>query len=184
MTGDRTNSERMAAVYKTHFTAIRAYCMRRLAVAEANDAVADVFLTAWRRIDDLPTGDGELPYLYGIARNKVMNSRRTSGRRSRLAARAGSLAPETPLGPEATVMALSEVDEVDAALLTLRPDDREIIHLRAWEELTGPQIAEVLGISTAAAQKRLSRALDRLAKQLKPIKSTSRPPASQKGGER
>jgi len=184
MTGRPSNSERMDAVYKVHFTAIRAYCMRRLAVADANDAVAEVFLTAWRRIEDLPVGDGELPYLYGVARNKVLNSRRSSGRRSRLAARANSLAPETPPGPEAIVMTHAETDSIDAALLALRPDDSEIIRLRAWEELTGPQIAEVLGISTAAAQKRLSRALERLATQLRRADSSNRPPASQKGGER
>lgn len=184
MTGDRANSERMDAVYQAHFTAIRAYCMRRLSVAEANDAIAEVFLTAWRRIEDLPQGDGALPYLYGIARNKVLNSRRSVGRRSRLAARANSMASDSPPSPETIVMARAEADAIDAALRTLRPDDQEIIQLRAWEELTGPQIAEVLGISTAAAHKRLSRALDRLSAQLRRTESTNRPRESQKGGER
>ena len=184
MPSDRQNSERMHAVYQSHFTAIRAYCMRRLPVAEANDAVAEVFLAAWRRIEDLPTGEGVRPYLYGIARNKVLNSRRSIGRRTRLARKASALAPEIPAGPEAIVMAHAEADTVDAALAALGPNDREIIQLRAWEELTGPQIAEVLGISTAAAHKRLARALDRLANQLRREEKRSRPHASQKGGER
>ncbi len=184
MSGDRINSERMDAVYKSHFTAIRAYCMRRLPVADANDAIAEVFLTAWRRIDDVPALDGELPYLYGIARNKVATSRRSSGRRSRLAVRANSLAPEPVAGPDAVVMAQVEADAVDTALAALRPDDREIIQLRVWEELTGPQIAEVLGISTAAAHKRLARALDRLAPQVRRTESRNRPHAPQTGGER
>lgn len=81
-------------------------------------------------------------------------------------------------------MAKAEADAVDAALAELRPDDREVIQLRAWEELTGPQIAEVLGISTAAAHKRLARALDRLATQLRRQEKRNRPHASQKGGER
>lgn len=184
MSSEQQNSERMDAVYQSHFTAIRAYCMRRLPTDEANDAVAEVFLAAWRRIEELPTGVGELPYLYGIARNKVATSRRSTGRRTRLARKANALAPDSPAGPEAIVMARAETDAVDAALAQLRPDDREIIRLRAWEELTGPQIAEVLGISTAAAHKRLSRALDRLAAQLQRTEKRNRPPVSPEGGER
>jgi len=184
MTGNQTNSERMDAVYKSHFTAIRAYCMRRLPVAQANDAVAEVFLAAWRRIEDLPSGSGELPYLYGIARNKVAHSRRSSGRQTRLATRAASVAPDAVAGPETVVMAQAEADAVDAALAALRPDDREIIQLRVWEELSGPQIGEVLGISTAAAHKRTARALDRLATQLSRADSKIRPHTSQGGGER
>lgn len=183
MAGDQTRRKRMDAVYQAHFTAIRAYCMRRLPVAEANDAASEVFLAAWRRIEDLPPGDGALPYLYGIARNKVAHAKRSQGRRSRLVTRASSVASETATEPETIVMARAEADAIDSALQALRPDDREVIRLRAWEELTGPQIAEVLGISTAAAQKRLARALERLGRQLRRHEKRS-VPASQKGGER
>jgi RNA polymerase sigma-70 factor (ECF subfamily) len=158
--------------------------MRRLPVSDANDAVAEVFLAAWRRLDDVPADGAALPYLYGIARNKVFNAQRSAGRRARLERRAVAAAADSVPGPESVVMAKAESDAVDAALAALRPDDREIILLRSWEELTGPQIAEVLGISPAAAHKRLARALDRLASQLQRTEAKNRPRASQKGGER
>lgn len=167
MPDETQRSDRMDAMYSSHFKAVRAYCMRRLPVSEANDAVADVFLTAWRRIDDVPIGAKQLPYLYGIARNTVMHSRRSRGRRLRLQEKAAAAAaPDGVTGPEAAVIARAEAEMLDAALFTLRESDRELIRLRAWEELAPAEIAEILGISTAAARKRLARAVEKLGIQL------------------
>ena len=41
-------------IYDGHFVAIRSYCLRRLPASEVSDAVAEVFLVVWRRIDDVP----------------------------------------------------------------------------------------------------------------------------------
>jgi DNA-directed RNA polymerase specialized sigma24 family protein len=49
------------------------------------DVVSEVFMTAWRRIVDIPDGS-ELPWLYGVARRVVMNHRRGARRRHRLGA--------------------------------------------------------------------------------------------------
>ena len=59
---------------------MRTYCKRRLSIHDANDAVADIFVTVWNKIDDIPPGDEARLYLYGIARNAVRNTQR-SGRR-------------------------------------------------------------------------------------------------------
>jgi DNA-directed RNA polymerase specialized sigma24 family protein len=44
------------------------------------DAVAEVFLTAWRRLDAVPEGDAARVWLYATARRVIANQRR-SGRR-------------------------------------------------------------------------------------------------------
>ena len=59
------------------------------------------------------------------------------------------------------------LDEVDAALGRLRVDDREILRLFAWEQLTLGEIAQVLGISANAAGVRLHRAKARLRDELR-----------------
>jgi hypothetical protein len=51
-------SRRTHALFDAHFDAVRAYCIRRLPLAEANDATSEVFLIAWRRLEDIPQ-DGE-----------------------------------------------------------------------------------------------------------------------------
>ena len=55
-----------------------------------------------------------------------------------------------------------------AALATLSQRDREIIALRFGGDLTGPEIAELLGLSLANVQQILSRSLRRLRAELDP----------------
>ena len=45
---------------------------------------------------------------------------------------------------------------------SMNPDDREILVLRQFEELTNQEAAQELGIEPAAASKRFVRALQRL----------------------
>ena len=154
--------DRMEEVFVGHFDAVRAFCLRRLSVAEANDVVAEVFLVAWQKIDDLPDDPFVRPWLLRIAHFRVHHARRSFSRRARLAQRLSGQAAPPGESPEAFLVAQYQRDRVTAALAKLRESDREIVRLRAWEELTAPQIAMVLDISVAAAEKRISRALDRL----------------------
>ena len=56
----------------------------------------------------------------------------------------------------------SESRRVLNALDGLRPADREVLRLRAWEGLSASQVAGVLGLSLHAAEKRSARAMKRL----------------------
>lgn len=147
-------------MYDESFPAVRSYCLRRLPVADANDAVSEVFLTAWRKRSSIP--EESLPWLYGVARNTVRNQRRATRRFRRLWARA-QVEPTYP-GPGADVVVVRNAD--DGALLdalgTLSERDQEVLRLRAWEDLTAAEIAVVVHCSEAAAQKRLARAMKRL----------------------
>ena len=61
------------------------------------DLLADVYLVAWRRIDEVPRGDGARMWLYGVARRQLANQRRGDRRRSALASElAGALRSVTP----------------------------------------------------------------------------------------
>jgi RNA polymerase sigma-70 factor (ECF subfamily) len=102
---------------------------------------------------------------------------------TRLKARVEQEPVPTNPGPEAQVVRRVEYAEVAAALESLNPADREVIRLRAWEELTAPQIAVVLGCSVAAAEKRMTRASQRLTKAVERRKSKVRPRAMRKGGD-
>jgi len=178
MSANRAKTARMDAIYAQHFDAVAAYCVRRLPMPSANDAIAETFLTAWRRLDQVPPGEGTLPYLYRIAGNKVAHQRRGFARQSKLRARLATIAPDPRPGPEMQVLDHAAHREVIDALDTLSDADREIIQLRAWEELTVPQIADVLGISAAAAGKRIERALGRLKRTL----TSGRSAAAEWGG--
>jgi len=174
-------------MYANHFDAVSRYCLRRLPPDDAVDAVADVFLVAWRRADSWPTSEDEtLPWLYGVARNIVRNAQRSSRRIRRLRARmnAEPLYPEP--GADNQLVRNQPDAELVEALSSLRPDDQEVLRLRAQEGLTASQISLVLGCSEAAAKKRVSRALARLRKamDLDSAASLNSPRAIQEGGGR
>jgi RNA polymerase sigma-70 factor (ECF subfamily) len=68
-----------------------------------------------------------------------------------------------PPDPEEVVVRRAELDAVVEALARLKPRDRELLQLAAWEELPHADIAETLGCSVAAVDQRLHRAKGKLA---------------------
>jgi RNA polymerase sigma-70 factor (ECF subfamily) len=79
-----------------------------------------------------------------------------------------------------------EFEAVIQAVDRLRPDDREMLLLSAWEGLTHAEIAVNTGYSLAAVDKRLARAKKRLKRQFESMSLTGaqRPPTSTaRGGD-
>ncbi len=181
MTGTDTRFER---IYERYRRPVLAYCLRRTSRPEAYEAANEVFTVAWRRSDDMPHGDGTLPWLYGVARRVLSHQRRSVARRTRLAAKAVGTASVAPPGPEAVVVEQYEHAAVRDAVDRLKADDREMLLLSAWEGLTHAEISELMGYSLAAVDKRLARAKERLRRQYGVTKNLHRPPTSTaRGGE-
>lgn len=148
---------RLEAAYAAHGRAVLAYAMRRTDPDTASDVLSEVFLAAWRRIDELPAEP--LPWLLGTARRVLANQRRGDERRAALTERIeGAYVGWTP----------SAADELGdravlEALATLSESDREALMLVAWDGLTPGEAAEALGMRAPAFTMRLSRARRRLA---------------------
>lgn len=169
-----TEEERaFEALFADHHRTVLAYCARRAPRWDAWDATAEVFLVAWRRIDEVPPGDQARAWLFGVAYRVLSNQRRSSVRRMRLAERAAS-SGVAPQWPDEVVVQSEEAEEVNQALKRLRPIDREILQLTLWEELSPVEIAEVLGVSRAAVDQRYSRAKRRLAQELSVNRNVAR----------
>lgn len=181
-TNDRAQFERL---YRDHAQAVFAYCARRTAVEDAKDATADVFAVAWRRFGDMPNDDGQLPWLYGVARNVLKDRRRSHRRRDRLTAKIGSQPSEQVEGPEPQVVRSSEHEAVLAAISKLPEKDQEIIRLVEWEGMSREQVAEVMYVSRAAIDKRMARTYKKLARHLGVKESGVRttPVPAEEGGE-
>jgi DNA-directed RNA polymerase specialized sigma24 family protein len=56
---------RLSALFRQHAVDVRSYASRRVGPDDAQEIVAETFLVAWRRIDDVP--DPALPWLYQVA---------------------------------------------------------------------------------------------------------------------
>jgi RNA polymerase sigma-70 factor (ECF subfamily) len=157
--GDR--EARFREIHAANHQIVLAYCIRRTSTPQdAADAVADTFLVAWRRLDDLPSGEAETPWFLATARRVLANQRRGDRRFVELRAR---LAVEIATHSLSTEVPSDAADRVFAdALARLTPDERDILGMSAWEELTSEQIGAVLGCSPGAARTRLHRARQHL----------------------
>jgi RNA polymerase sigma-70 factor (ECF subfamily) len=159
------NSQLFEALFESTYDAIYRYCLRRLGPADAEDAAADVFAVAWRRLADLPDGDQGRAWLYGVANKVVSNQYRGRARRLRLSQR---LDRARTTGSLAIVPDPEEGDfgSLYAALSSLSRTDQELLRLSAWDGLARHEIAAVLNIKENAVDQRLHRARTRLASQL------------------
>jgi RNA polymerase sigma factor (sigma-70 family) len=151
---DPDRRERFDALFASYSSDIVAYCTWRAATrSDAQDATAEVFLAAWRRLDDVPEGDEACVWLYATARRVIANQRRANRRRAALQER---LTVEAATSPEPSVDGTET--HVRDALLSLPPRDREVLLLAEWEGLSPSQIAGVMGCLTVTARGRLHRA--------------------------
>lgn len=160
----QSSEAKFRSLFSENYRSIAAYFERRIGSDEAFDAADDVFLVAWRRLEEVPPGDRARPWLYGVARNVLANRRRRSARSGHLLARLQ--APRSnPVGnPEPIVIQQAEEQAVLDALETLRPQDQELLRLAAWEELPHREIGQILGCSRKAVDARVHRAVQALAK--------------------
>ncbi|MBT8166405.1 MAG: sigma-70 family RNA polymerase sigma factor [Acidimicrobiia bacterium] len=179
----RSGEAEFRMLYDRHYDAIHSYFLRRTDTSSAPDLTAEVFLVAWRRIDDVPRGEDTLLWLYGVAANMAAHHRRSSARGARLETRLRSVPSNGTEEPEPQVVRRAEYDQVLAATARLRPADQEILRLAAWEELPHDQISRLLGCSVAAVDQRIHRAKKRLAKEFARVHMPGRP-QTEEGGRR
>lgn len=154
---------RFRRLYGENYRLLYAYALRRCGdPAEAQDIAAEVFLVAWRHFHNAPANDEEVRlWLYAIARRVVSNHRRGRDRRLRLVAKlVATTRDNTPHDDDHDARERSHA--LLSALALLRDEDREVLLLAAWEELSTKQIAAVLDCSENAAAIRLHRARKRL----------------------
>jgi len=155
-------ASRIAELLAAYERRVLAYALRRAKTdADAEDAAAETFAIAWRKIDVIPAD--ALPWLLAVARRVIANQRRSGRRRAWLIERLGrhpGSALELPAADD------PEDGPAIAALGRLRDDDQELLRLVAWEELDHQTIAATLGISPNAVAIRLHRARKRFRDEL------------------
>jgi RNA polymerase sigma factor (sigma-70 family) len=152
---DVDRRSRFEEIYAANRTPILGYALRRTSNGDdAADVVAETFLTAWRRLDDVPSGDAARLWLYGVARRVLANHHRGERRKSELSHQLGRDLALVHRDPEYT----GKLTVAAAAFRCLPDADRELLALVGWEGLDHAEIAAVLGCSRNAVRIRLHRA--------------------------
>jgi RNA polymerase sigma factor (sigma-70 family) len=140
-----------------------AYVIARNA-ADAEDAAQEGFVKAWRALGRFREGAPFRPWLLQIVANEARNRRRSAGRREHLVLRAATEEPsgEAAPSPEAALLTTETREHLLAAVNELPDDQREVISLRYFLELSEQEVAETLGIAQGTVKSRTARALERL----------------------
>lgn len=171
----RGRIDRFRRLFDDHYGAVVGYVRRRVPTGDCDDVVAEIFMVAWRRLDAIPESPDDRLWLFGVARRTVAASNRATSRRDRLNQRVLSDGEVGAADRDDPV-----VDRVRVAFSRLRREDREVLELFYWEELSHAQIARVVRCSEAAVAQRLSRARRRLRDRLAmtPSSLVAKPPGS------
>jgi RNA polymerase sigma factor (sigma-70 family) len=159
----RRQKELFERLYEAHYDAVARYALRRTdSPDDAVDVLGETFMTAWRRLDDVPDGpDAARLWLYGVARRVLANQRRGAARRELLVTKLRGEFTEA-----AAARPAADTGAVRNAFARLSDDDRELLSLTGWEGLSPGEVAEVLGCRAGAVRVRLHRARKRFARAL------------------
>ena len=131
---------------------------------EARDAAQEGFLRAFDALGRFRAGAEPRPWLLRIVANAARNRRRAAGRRVGLALRSAQDRPSDGAAPspEVAVLAAEQRRELLAAVDQLGDEDRRIITLRWFADLSEREMAAVLDVPGGTVKSRLSRAMERL----------------------
>lgn len=132
--------------------------------ADAEDIVQATFVAAWQGRDGYQPERGSLlGWLLGITRRKAADLMRARSRQNRVTdslRQDPSGRPDEDSDTDAVVDRLVIVDE----LTTLEPEQRRVIELAFYDDLTHTQIAAVTGLALGTVKSHLRRGMARLRK--------------------
>ena len=160
-------STRIDEDWKTCFTqlgpALLLFARRwRASRADAEDIVQDAFVRFWRREGSLENR----ALLYAAVRSAALDRLRREQRRAR---REATVAFDRAQHDEPQFTEMDEGQRLLAEAVERLPDEqREVVVLKVWNELTFAEIGKVLEISQNTAASRYRYALNTLKKTLQP----------------
>ncbi|MGB5759318.1 MAG: sigma-70 family RNA polymerase sigma factor [Acidimicrobiales bacterium] len=162
--GDATAFGELVAHHST--SALRVATVVLGTAEGASDAVQSATLRAWRARGEIDPGRGFRAWYLRIVANTARNDRRSRSRRAALAVKATAIPAVEVITPEAAAVTATDREIVLRALNRLSAEDRLVLALRFFEEMTQADIAQVLDCPIGTAKSRLSRAMARLRKVL------------------
>lgn len=157
--------EAFAELYDRHAARLHRFVARRLDAHLAEDVVAEVFTAAFRRRGSYdPRYPDAGPWLFGIAVNLIGRHRRAEVRMLRALARSpqATFASADTDAIDARLTATAAGQALAAAIAELPAEQRDVLLLVAWAELSYEEVALALELPLGTVRSRLSRARRRM----------------------
>ena len=149
----RIGPAEFSGAFEAHANAMVLYARQFLDAAAAEDVVQDVFL---RLMGQRRPPANVKAWLYRSVRNAAINRMRSQRRRSRHEQRKASVRAGWF---ESRVDDLVDAKAAQEALATLPPEQREIVVLRIWAQLTLQDIAQTVHAPVSTVHSRYKAAL-------------------------
>ncbi len=162
--GDRDATERLLAAIRIPVTR---YCRARMGesigLLTPDDVTQDVLLAVFKALPRYRPGEtAAMAFVYGIARNKVVDAFRAAGRdRSDPSDSLPDTMSDLP-GPEAAAVLGTEVGELRRLLDQLSEPHREVLVLRIALQLSAEETARIVGSTPGAVRVTQHRAMTKL----------------------
>lgn len=150
-------------LYRRYARLVHGVLVTRVSPSDAEDLVQDVFTRAMGTIDGVRDGTCIGAWLAAVARNRATDFLRQQRRRPTTALD-GSTDPPAPAGPDRE--RAIEAAEALAHIRRLPEAYRETLALRLVEGLTGPEIAQRLGMTHGSVRVNLHRGMTMLRQSL------------------
>ncbi|MBM7440265.1 RNA polymerase sigma factor [Streptomyces sp. HB132] len=161
------DEEAFADLVRRHAPALVRMATRMLGnVPEAEDAVQEALISAWRKLPEFQRQSTFGTWVYRIVTNRCLNVLRARRPVDPLDAAGQLAAPDHTASPVRIAESHAAVDELQAALSSLSPEQRACWVLREWDGQSYEFIAEAVGISQEAVRARVFRARRCLTQQL------------------
>lgn len=152
-------------LYRRVYPRLYAYTRRRLASDEqAEEAVSETMVRAMDKIAHYAPGASGLDgWLFGIARNVVLEAYRSGARQTPAdPGLINEMNETTEPGPEAALLAAEECSQMALAFARLPRHEQELLELRVVAGLDAQQVAVLIDKRAGAVRTAQSRALQRL----------------------
>jgi RNA polymerase sigma-70 factor (ECF subfamily) len=162
--GDTAAYERLVRMHQA--VAFRAAYLVTGDGPDAEDAIQEAFIKAYRALDRFRPGAPFRPWLLAIVTNEARNRRRSAGRRAKLSLQVSAEGQvlSTAASPEAAVVAAERREELLASVGELSEGERLVISYRYFLGLSEEETATTLGCARGTVKSRASRAIVRLRK--------------------
>ena len=159
---EQLSSEVVAALYAEHGEELRRFLQ---GVLRESSLAADCLQATFAKLVERGHETREetrKAWLFRVAFHEAMAFRRRAAVGDKVCRQVAWQGASAPPSAEERAIGLEAVDAVKAALTDLRPEEREIVRMRIYEEKTFAVIAKELGIPLGTALGRMRMALIKL----------------------
>lgn len=151
--------DEVSEVYRLHADELVRYATALVGPSDAPDMVVDAVLAAvaspgWASVEN------RRAYLFRAVLNRCSSVRRSDARRALRELRVGVAAAPSPAPVDAAI-------DARRSLAGLSAQQRAVVYLTYWEDLTPAQVGAVLGVSEGTVRKQLARAREHLRRVLR-----------------